>query len=194
MLAAPRFLRRLAQAVAELAHVVAANEGTVPDMDVELDPLGVNRGQDSQLDAGIAEEMGIPMSMLPEIRSNSEEYGRGRKAGFLDDRFLQSVQRGRRGVGVFLPTRAGVEETAASVAQRYPRINAAYYHGGEPIRVFEAYSDGDEARWIVEEIRAIRCPLLAMQGVDYPRPVVDHAEARERTLARYAVVKSRQTL
>ena len=34
-------------------------------------------------DAGIAEEMGIPMSMLPEIRSNSEEYGRGRKAGFL---------------------------------------------------------------------------------------------------------------
>ncbi|HEU6455563.1 MAG TPA: deoxyribodipyrimidine photo-lyase, partial [Roseateles sp.] len=35
-----------------------------------------------------------------------------------------------------------------------------------------------------------RAPL-AMQGVDYPRPVVDHAEARERTLARYSVVKSR---
>ncbi len=33
----------------------------------------------------IAEEMKIPMSMLPEIRSNSEEYGRGRKAGFLAD-------------------------------------------------------------------------------------------------------------
>jgi deoxyribodipyrimidine photo-lyase len=26
-------------------------------------------------------------------------------------------------------------------------------------------------------------------GKDYPRPVVDHAEARERTLQRYAVVK-----
>ncbi|WP_343622977.1 deoxyribodipyrimidine photo-lyase [Roseateles puraquae] len=35
-----------------------------------------------------------------------------------------------------------------------------------------------------------RAPL-AMQGVDYPRPVVDHAVAREHTLARYAVVKSR---
>ena len=35
-----------------------------------------------------------------------------------------------------------------------------------------------------------RAPL-AMQGVDYPRPVVDHALARERTLARYAVVKTR---
>ncbi|MGC4243649.1 MAG: FAD-binding domain-containing protein, partial [Herbaspirillum sp.] len=26
-------------------------------------------------------------------------------------------------------------------------------------------------------------------GTNYPRPIVDHAEARERTLARYAVVK-----
>jgi glycerol kinase len=34
-------------------------------------------------DAAIAEEMGIPAAMLPEIRSNSEEYGRGRRAGFL---------------------------------------------------------------------------------------------------------------
>ncbi|RBY80923.1 glycerol kinase [Geodermatophilus sp. TF02-6] len=34
-------------------------------------------------DAGIAEEMGIPVSMLPEIRSNSEVYGEGRPAGFL---------------------------------------------------------------------------------------------------------------
>jgi glycerol kinase len=34
-------------------------------------------------DAGIAEEMRIPMSMLPEIRSNSEVYGKGRAAGFL---------------------------------------------------------------------------------------------------------------
>jgi glycerol kinase len=34
-------------------------------------------------DESIAEEMKIPMSMLPEIRSNSEEYGVGRQAGFL---------------------------------------------------------------------------------------------------------------
>lgn len=35
-----------------------------------------------------------------------------------------------------------------------------------------------------------RAPLQ-MQGVDYPRPVVDHALARARTLERYAVVKTR---
>ncbi len=44
--------------------------------------------------------------------------------------------------------------------------------------------------------KAIHAPWerapLAMQGVDYPRPVVDHAAARERTLARYSVVKSRK--
>lgn len=45
------------------------------------------------------------------------------------------------------------------------------------------------------DAKAIHAPWarapLAMQGVDYPRPVVDHALARERTLARYAVVKTR---
>jgi deoxyribodipyrimidine photo-lyase len=36
-----------------------------------------------------------------------------------------------------------------------------------------------------------RAPLQ-MQGSIYPQPVVEHASARERTLARYAVVKSRK--
>jgi len=34
-------------------------------------------------DADIAEEMGIPLSMLPEIRSSSEVYGKGRPGGNL---------------------------------------------------------------------------------------------------------------
>jgi glycerol kinase len=34
-------------------------------------------------DEDIAAEMTIPVSMLPQIRSNSEEYGRGREGGFL---------------------------------------------------------------------------------------------------------------
>jgi glycerol kinase len=34
-------------------------------------------------DEDIAAEMGIPTAMLPEIRSNSEEYGKVRKSGFL---------------------------------------------------------------------------------------------------------------
>ncbi|MFC0439122.1 glycerol kinase GlpK [Kutzneria buriramensis] len=34
-------------------------------------------------DAGIAQDMGIPLSMLPEIRSSSEEYGKVRERGAL---------------------------------------------------------------------------------------------------------------
>src|SRR3982750_2624420 len=48
---------------------------------------------------------------------------------FLGGRFLQQVVRQRRGVGMFLPTRASVEEAARYVAERFPRINAAFYHG-----------------------------------------------------------------
>src|SRR4051812_24815612 len=41
---------------------------------------------------------------------------------FLDDRFLQQVVKEKRGVGMFLPTRAGVEQAAEVVAERFPRI------------------------------------------------------------------------
>jgi glycerol kinase len=34
-------------------------------------------------DEGIAKDMGIPLSMLPEIRSSSEVYGEGREGGFV---------------------------------------------------------------------------------------------------------------
>ena len=36
-------------------------------------------------DPGIAAELGVPTAMLPQIRSSSEIYGRGRRGGFLVD-------------------------------------------------------------------------------------------------------------
>src|SRR5215213_8747857 len=62
---------------------------------------------------------------------------------FLGERFLQQVVKQRRGVGMFLPTRAGVEQAARAVEERSPRINAAYYHGGEPIRVIRPFLEGE---------------------------------------------------
>ena len=43
------------------------------------------------------------------------------------------------------------------------------------------------APWLAKplELEAVGVRL----GQDYPRPIVDHAEARERTLKRYAVVR-----
>ncbi len=43
------------------------------------------------------------------------------------------------------------------------------------------------APWLAGEARQREADCII--GVDYPGPVVDHAEARKRTLARYAVVK-----
>src|SRR5437667_6209710 len=65
---------------------------------------------------------------------------------FLDDRFLQQVVKERRGVGMFLPTRAGVEEAAELVGERFPRINSAFYHGGEPIRIIRPFLEGEEKK------------------------------------------------
>src|SRR5687768_18220846 len=65
---------------------------------------------------------------------------------FLDDRFLQRVLKERRGVGVFLPTRNAVEQAAAQVEDRYPRINTAFYHGGEPVRIIRPFLEGDDQK------------------------------------------------
>ncbi|GLC24130.1 DEAD/DEAH box helicase [Roseisolibacter agri] len=85
---------------------------------------------------------------------------------FLDDKFLQGVQRGHRGVGVFLPTRAGVEGAAEHVGVRYPRINAAYYHGGEPIRVIRPFLEGEEAKPYVLAMTAAGQSALNVRGLD----------------------------
>lgn len=72
---------------------------------------------------------------------------------FLDDRFIKEAVRQKRGVGVFLPTRAGVEQAAGEVAAHFPRINAAFYHGGEPVRAIRPF---------LEEAGAPKPYLLAM--------------------------------
>ncbi|HVZ47218.1 MAG TPA: DEAD/DEAH box helicase [Gemmatimonadaceae bacterium] len=85
---------------------------------------------------------------------------------FLDDRFLQRVMRERRGVGVFLPTRAAVEEAATSVAARYPRMTAQFYHGGEPIRVIRPFLDGTVEKPYLLAMTAAGQSALNVQGLD----------------------------
>jgi len=86
---------------------------------------------------------------------------------FLDDRFLKHVQKGKRGVGVFLPTRAGVEGVAEHVRQVMPRINAAYYHGGEPIRVIRPFLEGEgEQKPYVLAMTAAGQSALNVRGLD----------------------------
>lgn len=64
---------------------------------------------------------------------------------FLSAPFLSEVVKRKRGVGVFLPTRAGVEQAAADVRERNPRLRAAFYHGGEPVRAIRPFLEDDGA-------------------------------------------------
>ena len=85
---------------------------------------------------------------------------------FLDDRFLLRVIKEKRGVGMFLPTRAGVEEAAESVSSQFPRINTAYYHGGEPIRVIRPFLESGERKPYFLAMTAAGQSALNVKGLD----------------------------
>ncbi|HEY0928270.1 MAG TPA: helicase-related protein, partial [Gemmatimonas sp.] len=85
---------------------------------------------------------------------------------FLDDKFLQKLARSERGVAIFLPTRAGVEEAAEWVRTRYPRINAAHYHGGEPIRVIRPFLEGEIKKPFFLAMTAAGQSALNVPGLD----------------------------
>jgi hypothetical protein len=61
---------------------------------------------------------------------------------FLNRKFLRWVVREQRGVALFLPTRAEVEKASAELGERWPGLHAAFYHGGEPIRVLRPFLEG----------------------------------------------------
>jgi len=85
---------------------------------------------------------------------------------FLSDRFLQQVVRQQRGVGVFLPTRAGVEQAATLVGERFPRIHAAFYHGGEPIRVIRPFLEDGAPKPYILAMTAAGQSALNVKGLD----------------------------
>ncbi len=85
---------------------------------------------------------------------------------FLDDKFMHRVIKEKRGVGVFLPTRAMVEQVAADIAERFPRLEVAHYHGGEPIRVIRPFLEGGVRPPFVLTMTAAGQSALNVQGLD----------------------------
>ncbi|MGH7559475.1 MAG: helicase-related protein [Gemmatimonadales bacterium] len=85
---------------------------------------------------------------------------------FLDDRFLRHVIRERRGVAVFVPTRVEVERLAAEVGERWPKLNAAFYHGGEPIRVIRPFLEGQVRKPFLLAMTAAGQSALNIPGLD----------------------------
>jgi ATP-dependent helicase HrpA len=85
---------------------------------------------------------------------------------FLDDKFLQGVYKQKRGVALFVPTRKGVEQAALYVEERAPRVNTAFYHGGEPIRKLRPFLEGGERKPYFLAMTAAGQSALNVQGLD----------------------------
>lgn len=85
---------------------------------------------------------------------------------FLDDGFLRHVVKQKRGVALFVPTRRGVEDAAEHVRRSAPRINTAFYHGGEPIRILRPFLEGGEQKPYFLAMTAAGQSALNVRGLD----------------------------
>lgn len=85
---------------------------------------------------------------------------------FFDDRFMRHMMKEKRGVAVFVPTRAEVEQLAQGLGARYPRLSAAFYHGGEPIRVIRPFLEGEVAHPFLLAMTAAGQSALNVRGLD----------------------------
>ncbi len=98
--------------------------------------------------------------------SATVEVRRARPLEFLDDRFIRRILRDRRGVAVFLPTRAEVEAAAAALRDRWTRLDVAFYHGGEPIRVIRPYLEGTAEKPFLLALTQAGQSALNVRGLD----------------------------
>lgn len=101
----------------------------------------------------------------PALRASVEVVAKD-VAEFLDDRQLRHIIRERRGVAVFVPTRAEVEKLAAELGARWPRLASAFYHGGEPIRVIRPFLDGSVEKPFLLAMTAAGQSALNIPGLD----------------------------
>ena len=89
-----------------------------------------------------------------------------RAEDFLDDKFVRHLIREKRGVAVFVPTRAEAEQLARGLGERWPRLHAAFYHGGEPIRVIRPFLEGEALRPFLLAMTAAGQSALNIRGLD----------------------------
>ena len=85
---------------------------------------------------------------------------------FLDEAFLRQLVKQKRGVALFVPTRRGVEDAADHVRRMAPRVNTAFYHGGEPIRILRPFLEGGEQKPYFLAMTAAGQSALNVRGLD----------------------------
>ena len=85
---------------------------------------------------------------------------------FLNDRYIRHIMKEKRGVAVFVPTRAEVEKLAVGLGEQWPRLTTAFYHGGEPIRVIRPFLEDEVERPFLLAMTAAGQSALNVRGLD----------------------------
>ncbi|MBA3260662.1 MAG: DEAD/DEAH box helicase [Gemmatimonadales bacterium] len=85
---------------------------------------------------------------------------------FLDERYIRHVIKEKRGVAVFVPTRAEVERLAIELGAQWKRLTTAFYHGGEPIRVIRPFLEGEVDRPFLLAMTAAGQSAINVRGLD----------------------------
>ena len=85
---------------------------------------------------------------------------------FLNERYVRHIMKERRGVAVFLPTRAEVERLGQELGEQWKRLSTAFYHGGEPIRVIRPFLEGEVERPFLLAMTAAGQSALNVPGLD----------------------------
>src|SRR3954462_5099867 len=85
---------------------------------------------------------------------------------FLNERYIRHLMKEKRGVAVFVPTRAEVEKLAVTLGEQWPRLTTAFYHGGEPIRVIRPFLEGEVERPFLLAMTAAGQSALNVRGLD----------------------------
>ena len=85
---------------------------------------------------------------------------------FLNEKYIRHIIKEKRGVAVFVPTRAEVERLAEELGQQWKQLTAAFYHGGEPIRVIRPFLEGEVERPFLLAMTAAGQSALNVRGLD----------------------------
>ncbi len=85
---------------------------------------------------------------------------------FFDEKLVRHVMKQRRGVAVFVPTRAEVERLAADLGEKWKRLTTAFYHGGMPIRIIRPFLEGEVERPFLLAMTAAGQSALNVRGLD----------------------------
>ena len=113
--------------------------------------------------AAVIESSAFDPERAAEVRISSTQN----PTAFLGDRFMRHVQREKRGVAVFVPTRAGTEQVAKAVEERYRGVLTEFYHGGEPVSKLRPFLEDDGATHpFVLSMTAAGQSALNIRGLD----------------------------